>query len=78
MCVQCVCVEGGDVRMFTSGQFADPLVFGVTGLRHESVGQVTVHSTVPPVILLVLILYEGRHHLHENRHTRQNHNGYTR
>lgn len=54
----------------TSGQLADPLVFVVTGLRREDVGQVTVHSTVPPVVLLVLILYEGYHHLHESRHSR--------
>ena len=57
----------GDVKAFTSGQLADPLVFGVTGLWHESVVQVTVHSTVPPVVLLVLVLYEGCHHLHRNR-----------
>lgn len=56
------------VAVFTSGHLADPLMFGVTGLRHESVGQVSVHATVPPVVLLILVLYERRHHL------RQNHN----
>lgn len=67
--VQYICVESGCVRTFTSCQLADPLMFGVTGLWRESVGQVTVHGTVPPVILVVLILYEGRHHLHHNTHT---------
>lgn len=49
----------------TSGQLADPLMFGITRLRHESVGQVTEHSTVPPVVLFVLILYEGYRQLHD-------------
>lgn len=53
------------VTVFTSGHLADPLVFGVTGLRHESVGQVSVHATIPPVVLLILVLYEGRHHLRQ-------------
>lgn len=51
----------------TSGQLADPLMLGITGLRHKSVGQVTEHSTVPPVVLLVLILYEGYRQLHDRR-----------
>jgi len=55
------------MRGFTSEELADPLVLGVTGLRLQSVGQVTVHSTVPPVILFILIFNERRHHLHETR-----------
>lgn len=62
------------VRAFTSEQLTNPLVFGIASLWREGVGEVTVHSAVPPVILLVLILDEGRHHL---RDTRQNNDGRT-
>lgn len=55
------------VYVFTSGQLTDPLVFGVAQLRHERVGQVTVRSTVPPVILLALIINERSHHLHKDK-----------
>lgn len=70
---KCACVQGGEVRPITSGQLADPLVLCVAGQRHDGVGQVAVHGTVPPVILLVLILYEGGHHLRQ--HTRQDSDG---
>lgn len=59
---RCMCCK---FVVFTSGHLADPLVFGVTGLRHESVGQVSVHATISPVVLLILVLYEGRHHLRQ-------------
>lgn len=68
MYVQYIQGESNGARVLASVQFADPLVFGVTGLRHDSVSQITVHSTVPPVILLVLIIYEGRQHLRKSRH----------
>lgn len=54
------------MSMFTSGQLADPLMFGVTRPWHHVVSQVAVHSTVPPVILLVLIFNERRHYLHKD------------
>lgn len=53
----------------TSVQFADPLVFGITRLWHEDLAQVTEHSAVPPVILVILI-YEGCHHLQQDRGTK--------
>lgn len=54
--------------MLTFGYLADPFVFSVTELWHESIGHVTVHSAEPPVIILSFILDKGRHHLHENTH----------
>lgn len=65
------------MTFFTFGQLADPLVTGVTGLWHEFVSQVTVHSTLPPVIFLILILYEGHHHLHKNRQRKPVQLGYS-
>lgn len=55
---------------FTSGHFADPLVFGVAAPRRQSVGQVSVHGAVPPVVLLVFVLDERRHHLEGRRRQR--------
>lgn len=51
------------MTVFTFGYLADPLMFSVTELWHESVAQVTVHSAVPPVVILSVVLDEGRQHL---------------
>lgn len=50
----------------TSVQLADPLVCRITRLWHEDLAQVTEHSAVPPVVLVILI-YEGCHHLQQDR-----------
>lgn len=50
----------------TSVQLADPLVCGITRLWHEDLAQVTEHSAVPPVVLIILI-YKGCHHLQQDR-----------
>lgn len=50
------------VMVVTFGYLADPLTLSITGLWRKSVGQVIVHSAVPPVVILS-ILDESRHHL---------------
>lgn len=61
-------VQNVTVTVLTFGYLADPLMFSVTELWYESIGQVTVHSAVPPVIILSFILNKSRHHLHVSTH----------
>lgn len=56
---------------FTFGYLADPLMFSVTGLWHKHIGQVAVHGTLPPVVVLGVILDESRRHLQENTRSGQ-------
>lgn len=61
------------MTVLTFGYLADPLVFSITELWYKSIGQVTVHGAVPPVIILSFILDKSRHHLYENTHQATRH-----